>query len=144
MTAVLRPERSTTFASAGAILRHTHPDLVVSKRKLRQADVIELVRARRESAQQTLGFASRPFVLCGLPIKKPKKGELLHERRNGSFFCRLQATRAMVCLGGRIDWCQSFSQLSPSGSKAERFVSGARQKCSTRSGCSKVALSTAA
>ena len=26
---------------------------------------------KRQEANQNLGFASRPFVLCGLPIKKP-------------------------------------------------------------------------
>src|SRR5262249_43691475 len=46
---------------------------------------IELVRAKRESGSQNLGFASRPFVLCGLPIKRPREGVLLHERRNGLF-----------------------------------------------------------
>ena len=42
-----------------------------------------MVRRNRDSATQNLGFASRPFVLCGLPIKRPPKGILLHERRNG-------------------------------------------------------------
>jgi Replication initiator protein A len=83
--AALRPDSTNAFERAGTILRHTHPELIVSKRKLRQADVIELVRGRREAAHQSLGFASRPFVLCGLPTKKPKLGELLHERRNGKF-----------------------------------------------------------
>jgi Plasmid encoded RepA protein len=53
---------------AGSILRSTHPNLVVSKQKLRRAEVIELVREKRETASQTLGFASRPFVLCGLQV----------------------------------------------------------------------------
>jgi Plasmid encoded RepA protein len=89
MKPALPPESANGFEAASAILRHTHPDLIVSKRKLRKADAIELVRGRRESAQQSLGFASRPFVLCGLPIKKPKQGELLHERRNGKFLLQV-------------------------------------------------------
>jgi hypothetical protein len=32
-----------------------------------------------------VGFSSRPFVLCGLPVKRPDEGCLLHERRNGQF-----------------------------------------------------------
>jgi hypothetical protein len=36
-------------------------------------------------APKALGFASRPFVLCGLPVKRPPAGTLLHERRNGQF-----------------------------------------------------------
>ena len=73
----------------GAILTEICPDLVVSKRRMRQAEVIEMVRCRRASSQQTLGFASRPFVLCGLPIKRPQPGELMHERRNGHFLLQV-------------------------------------------------------
>jgi hypothetical protein len=39
----------------------------------------------REGARQNLGYSSRPFVLCGLPVKRPVSGSLLHERRNGQF-----------------------------------------------------------
>jgi hypothetical protein len=63
--------------------------LVVSKQKLRRAEVIQLVREKRETANQTLGFASRPFVLCGLPVKRPHAGVLLHERRNGRFLLQV-------------------------------------------------------
>jgi hypothetical protein len=61
----------------------------VSKQKLRQAEAIRLVRVNRENRTQNLGFASRPFVLCGLPIKRPRKGALLHERRNGQFLLQV-------------------------------------------------------
>jgi hypothetical protein len=70
---------------ASLILKETFPDLPVSKRKLRQADAIQLVRANRESERQNLGCSSRPFVLCGLPVKRPADGCFLHERRNGQF-----------------------------------------------------------
>jgi len=43
------------------------------------------VREKRETAAQTLGFTARPFVLCGLPIRRPPEGQLLFERRNGHF-----------------------------------------------------------
>ena len=41
----------------------------VGNRRLRKAEMIESVRMRRQSARQNLGFSSRPFVLCGLPVK---------------------------------------------------------------------------
>ena len=44
-----------------------------------------MVREKRESETQNLGFSSRPFVLCGLPVKRPSPGCLLHELRNGQF-----------------------------------------------------------
>jgi hypothetical protein len=74
----------------GIVAKQNFGDLVVSKRRLRQAHVVEMVRLKRESFNQNLGFASRPFVLCGLPVKRPANGVLLHERRNGHF--QLQVT----------------------------------------------------
>jgi hypothetical protein len=77
--------QSTGFQRAGSILRQTCGDLIVSKQKLRQAERIQLVRQNREQAIQTLCFSSRPFVLCGLPVRRLPKDQLLYERRNGRF-----------------------------------------------------------
>jgi hypothetical protein len=79
----------TGFEKAGDFLKRSHPELVVSKQKLRQVEAIQLVRSNRESVNPNLGFASRPFVLCGLPIKRPAKGVLMHERRNGQFLLQV-------------------------------------------------------
>jgi hypothetical protein len=73
------------FQRADQLLRDSFPHLLVSKQKLRQAGTIQLVRVKRECEHQNLGFSSRPFVLCGLPVKRPVPGCLLHERRNGQF-----------------------------------------------------------
>jgi len=59
--------------------------LKISRQTLRQLDGIELVRIRREEGKQNLGFSSRPFVLCGLPVRRPPSGQFLFERRNGQF-----------------------------------------------------------
>src|SRR5580658_6962739 len=69
----------------GPLLVAAHPDLVISKRRMRKVESIEYVRLNREGSRQNLGFSSRPFVLCGLPVKRPASGCLLHERRNGHF-----------------------------------------------------------
>jgi hypothetical protein len=74
---------------AGEILRKDHPGLLASKQKLRRLEAVECVRLKRDSASQHLGFASRPFILCGLPVKKPATGILLHERRNGQFLLQV-------------------------------------------------------
>lgn len=71
------------FESAGTVLQRTHGDLIISRQKLRKMEGIELIRRREEHYRQILGFASRPFVLCGLPLRCPPNGQLLHERRNG-------------------------------------------------------------
>ncbi len=68
-----------------AVLRSLPGDLVVSKQKLRRADAIACVRLKSHEANQNPGFASRPFVLSGLPVQKPVADQLLHERRNGQF-----------------------------------------------------------
>jgi hypothetical protein len=77
------------LVSVGSILREKQGDLLVSKQKLRQAEAVRLVRVNRDSGTQAVGFASRPFVLCGLPIKRPVRGTLLHERRNGQFLLQV-------------------------------------------------------
>lgn len=71
--------------SARAILGDGFGGLRISKRQLRQVENIQLVRQQRENAQQRLGFASRPFVLCGLPVRRPPPSSLVFERRNGCF-----------------------------------------------------------
>jgi hypothetical protein len=69
----------------GTVLKQAHPELVITKRRLRKVESIECVRLKRENARQNLGFASRPFVLCGLPVRRPPRGAVIHERRNGNF-----------------------------------------------------------
>jgi hypothetical protein len=71
--------------SGGAALKRLSPELLVSKQKLRQAEGSCIVRLKRKEGKQNVGFSSRPFVLCGLPVRKPPKGEMLYERRNGNF-----------------------------------------------------------
>jgi Plasmid encoded RepA protein len=72
-------------AHAGDLLARTQPQLLVSRQKLRQAESITLVREKRDSQSQSICFASRPFVLCWLPVRQLPKGQLLYERRNGRF-----------------------------------------------------------
>ena len=71
--------------SVGELLARTHADLLISKQKLRQAEGIAIVRLRSEDGNQTRAYTTRPFILCGLPIRRPPRDQLLYERRNGSF-----------------------------------------------------------
>ncbi len=75
--------------SAGSALRRISPEFLVSKQKLRQAEGTCMVRLKREEGKQNVGFSSRPFVLCGLPVRKPRTGEMLYERRNGDFVLQI-------------------------------------------------------
>ena len=74
---------------AGTILRQTHRELIVSKRTIEKAKGVELVRIKREQANQALCFCSRPFVLCGLPVRRLPEGQLLYQRRNGQFLLQI-------------------------------------------------------
>ena len=47
-----------------------------------------------------LCFSSRPFVLCGLPVRRLSEGQLLYERRNGQFVLQVTGPpEYMVPLG---------------------------------------------
>ena len=83
------------FEDTHVISRHAHPASRIPERRLRKTEGIALVRLRRDAGNQALGFSSRPFVLCGLPVKRPIPGCLLHERRNGQFV--LQVTGHPSC-----------------------------------------------
>jgi len=82
---VNRDRHRAELERAGSILQDRFAEFYVSSRRLRQAERIQLVRDRREAANQQLGFASRPFVLCGLPVRCPPRSTLVYERRNGLF-----------------------------------------------------------
>jgi replication initiator protein len=77
------------FQSTREVLKQSNFGFSISRQTQKRMEIIELVRVKRESANQNLGFASRPFVLCGLPVKRPPKGALLHERRNGQFLLQV-------------------------------------------------------
>lgn len=81
--------RHDGMESAGASLKRMLPELVVSKQKLRQAEGSCMVRLKREEGKQNVGFSSRPFVPCGLPVRKPSAGEMLYERGNGDFVLQI-------------------------------------------------------
>jgi hypothetical protein len=73
----------------GSALKGIVPELAVSKQKLRHAEGSCMVRLKREEGKQNLGFSWRPFVLCGLPVRKPPNNEMLYERRNGNFVLQI-------------------------------------------------------
>jgi hypothetical protein len=75
--------------SAGRLLQEFHSDLLISKQKLEKLRGIELVRIKRDQRSQDLCFNSRPFVLCGLPVRRLPKEQLVYQRRNGQFVLQI-------------------------------------------------------
>ena len=88
-----KPPNTTTngFFSVAECLRSNAPSISISKRRLKQLDTIELARQQRESHQQQLAFHTRPFVLCGLPLRRPPSSQLIHARHSGKFFLHVTA-----------------------------------------------------
>lgn len=61
----------------------------ITKRQLRKLEMIEGVRRDRERGSQELAYNARPFVLCGLPLRRPPKDQLCYTRTNGKFFLEI-------------------------------------------------------
>jgi hypothetical protein len=72
-------------ASVGSML----PEIGISKRRLKQMENVLLIREQRQQGKQELAFNARPFVLCGLPLRRPSSDQLTHTRRNGVFFLQV-------------------------------------------------------
>lgn len=72
-------------ATLQEIVTNHNLDLVITKHAEKRMASVELVRNRRDDRQQELAFGSRPFVLCGLPIRQLPPGTLRYVRRNGRF-----------------------------------------------------------
>jgi hypothetical protein len=57
----------------------------ISKRVAQRSSRLVAVREDREQGRpQHFGYLARPFILCGLPFKKPKKGVSYYKRQNGN------------------------------------------------------------
>ncbi len=44
-----------------------------------------MVREERRNGKQELSYHARPFVLCGIPLRRPPIAQLVHTRSNGKF-----------------------------------------------------------
>ncbi len=72
-----------------AILRSTLPAISLSKQRLKHLEAIQLIREQRENGRQELAYNARPFVLCGIPLRRPPQRKLLYTRQNGRFFLHI-------------------------------------------------------
>ena len=98
------------MASAIEVLQFEHADLLISKQKLERARGTEVVRIKREQRNQDLCFSSRPFVLCGLPVRRLPRDQLLYERRNGRF---VVTPRTSVSASAAASRSSASSRVAP-------------------------------
>lgn len=73
----------------------------LSPKIISQAKQVEIVRSRRLEGDQDVAFGARPFILCGLPIRRLPVGCLNYCRRNGKFFLEVV---------GHPEWGVPFGQ----------------------------------
>jgi hypothetical protein len=78
---------SPSFSTVQQIL----PRLGITKQRFKQVESICIIREQRASGHQELAFNARPFVLCGLPLRRPPASQVIHRRRNGKFFLHIVA-----------------------------------------------------
>jgi hypothetical protein len=78
---------------AGSLVADLFPEILldppVSVPPFQKADRIEAIRHRRDERNQDVSFGARPFILCGLPIRRLPPGQLKYSRRNGRFFLEI-------------------------------------------------------
>jgi hypothetical protein len=74
-----------------APLRSLLPSIGITKRRLKHLEAVRLIREQRDNGKQDLAYNARPFVLCGIPLRRPPQNQLLHTRRNGRFFLQIAA-----------------------------------------------------
>ena len=72
-----------------AAVKSLLPRIGVSRRTLRKLEAIQLVRDQRDSRTQEVSYHARPFVLCGLPLRRPPATQQVHRRRNGKFLLHI-------------------------------------------------------
>jgi len=73
--------RSATFNSLQSVL----PSFGLTNRHVKKLNSICLVREDRTSGKQELAYHARPFILCGIPLRRPLADQITHTRRNGNF-----------------------------------------------------------
>lgn len=72
-----------------ALIRVHSPALRITKQRLKQLELIQLIREQHDNGKQELAFHARPFVLCGIPLSRPPQNQSSHTRRNGDFFLQI-------------------------------------------------------
>ena len=88
-----QPSRSSETGGQGrptlSSVQATLPSLGITKFRLRHLQAITIIREERDKGTQQLAYNARPFVLCGIPLRRPAKNQLIHIRHNGRFFLEI-------------------------------------------------------
>jgi hypothetical protein len=99
-----------------------------------RADAVVLVREKREAGIQDLAFGARPFILCGLPIRRLPAGSLTCTRRNGRLFLEIVGHPEFGQDRLTADWLAHSSEFSRARSSSEPATAAAVLKYGTAAG----------
>lgn len=83
------PAAQSHAASSARSVQSILPTIGITKRRLKQLDAIQLIRDQREKGKQELAYNARPFILCGIPLRRPARDQLTYSRHSGKFFLRI-------------------------------------------------------
>jgi hypothetical protein len=61
----------------------------ITRRRLKKLDAIVQVQERRREHKSERAYSARPFVLCGIPVRRPASHTLEYARQNGRFRLRV-------------------------------------------------------
>jgi alpha-beta hydrolase superfamily lysophospholipase len=61
----------------------------ITRRRLKTLDAIAQVRELSRNHRNAKAYSARPFVLCGIPVRRPAKHSLEYSRQNGLFRLRV-------------------------------------------------------
>lgn len=70
---------------AGEILKRAG----ITRRRLKKLDAIAQMRERTSDRRTEKVYSARPFVLCGIPVRRPSKHTVEYSRQNGRFCLRV-------------------------------------------------------
>lgn len=80
------PENSPAgLESVSSLLKSTG----ITRRRLKKLDAIVQIHERRREQKTEKAYSARPFVLCGIPVRRPGKHILEYSRQNGRFRLRV-------------------------------------------------------
>lgn len=80
-------ESHGTLHSAASAIPGTLAQIGITKRRLKKLDAI--MAAREDPHQHQKAYSARPFVLCGIPVRRPSRSTLDYARQNGRFRLRV-------------------------------------------------------
>jgi hypothetical protein len=75
------------FRLTATSIPSTSVQIGATTRRLNQLGAI--MAARDEGPKHQMAYSARPFVLCGIPVRRPSKSTLEYSRQNGHFRLRV-------------------------------------------------------